>query len=484
MLNTALLSVLLFQSAPGNLTHKEYTEKLVKITATGTVEELKEAIDNGKIFERDRIFDACGLAAKTGRVEIVKFYLENKMVKIDEFIPNTREHQSWTMGDMLIHHAASAPKGNIEMLKLLLEKGADINAKTQNASARTALYFAATKNNEEMFDFLLANKAHADNHLFSDLVAISQKSMNLNKYLKKLLQAGVKIDGYELGLQAIHRVSDIETLKFLLDNGAKIDARARIGFNSYFGNDRDRVNPLGQTELIHFSAKQNTDLEFMKFLLDHGAKVDAIDDLNNQALHYAAQYHKLPLYKLLIERGAKTDYQNHEGKTPMDLAGPIDDAETFVSRADAPIRLHYLEFQIFRGAKIDMVNKKGFQAIHQASINGNWDTLKFLLDHGANINAKDSRGKTPLHHLVESRNYKRDEVLKNLLKLGPKIDEVDENGDQAIHLAASKGNSNCCSILIKNGADIHAKNRNGVEMIDLVKDKNNRDNYLRLFESY
>ena len=308
MLHTALLSVLLFQSAPGNLTHKEYTEKLVKITATGTVEELKAAIDNGKIFERDRIFDACGLAAKTGRVEIVKFYLENKMVKIDEFIPNTREHQSWTMGDMLIHHAASAPKGNIEMLKLLLEKGADINAKTQNASARTALYFAATKNNEEMFDFLLANKAHADNHLFSDLVAISQKSMNLNKYLKKLL--------------------------------------------------------------------------------------------------------------------------------------------------------------------------------HQASINSNWDTLKFLLDHGANINAKDIHGKTPLHHLVESRNYKRDDILKNLLKLGPKIDEVDENGDQAIHLAASKGNSTCCTILIKNGADIRAKNRNGVEMIDLVKEKNSRDNYLRLFESY
>ena len=62
-------------------------------------------------------------------------------------------------------------------------------------------------------------------------------------------------------------------------------------------------------------------------------------------------------------------------------------------------------------------NKHGDTPLHHAVSYGDSELVKILLDHGADINAKDNRGQTPLK---SARRRKKEEIVKLLLKHGAK----------------------------------------------------------------
>lgn len=72
------------------------------------------------------------------------------------------------------------------------------------------------------------------------------------------------------------------------------------------------------------------------------------------------------------------------------------------------------------------------------------DIVNYLIDNGANINAKTSNGQTPLHLSVAGGFYKyknldKTDVVKLLLKKGATVNEQDNNGDTALHLCSVDG---------------------------------------------
>lgn len=98
--------------------------------------------------------------------------------------------------------------------------------------------------------------------------------------------------------------------------------------------------------------------------------------------------------------------------------------------------------------KINFINSDVI-LLHLAVEEGNLNTIKFLIEKGADINVKDNQGKTPLHLAAERESPY---IIKYLVKKGANINAQDENGYTALHYAS---NTDVMRFLIENNIDIY-----------------------------
>ncbi|KAF8733899.1 hypothetical protein HU200_014754 [Digitaria exilis] len=81
-------------------------------------------------------------------------------------------------------------------------------------------------------------------------------------------------------------------------------------------------------------------------------------------------------------------------------------------------------------------SETGVTALHAAALDGKLDTVRYLLDNGADPNKKDEPGEVPLHCAAK---YGHDEVTRLLLSRGASVDVVYFHGT-LLHIAAVYGN--------------------------------------------
>ena len=84
--------------------------------------------------------------------------------------------------------------------------------------------------------------------------------------------------------------------------------------------------------------------------------------------------------------------------------------------------------------------------------------VRELLDRGANVNARDGVGRTPLHWAVF---YGYVDVARLLLDRGADVNARDEHGWTPLHWAAYFGRVDAARLLVERGADVNAKNKYG-----------------------
>jgi ankyrin repeat protein len=81
-------------------------------------------------------------------------------------------------------------------------------------------------------------------------------------------------------------------------------------------------------------------------------------------------------------------------------------------------------------------------ALHGATNWGDLDTIKTLLEHGANPNAQDDLGTTPLMSIAGTKGIPRDrDVVALLVKSGASLQSRDHRGNTAADYAMSTGNA-------------------------------------------
>ncbi|CAH1784886.1 unnamed protein product [Owenia fusiformis] len=96
--------------------------------------------------------------------------------------------------------------------------------------------------------------------------------------------------------------------------------------------------------------------------------------------------------------------------------------------------------------------------------------VEHLLQHGADVHAKDKGGLVPLHNACSYGHY---EVTELLIEHGAGVNVADLWKFTPLHEAAAKGKFEICKLLLKHGADPNKKNRDGNTPLDLVKEGDN-----------
>ncbi len=85
----------------------------------------------------------------------------------------------------------------------------------------------------------------------------------------------------------------------------------------------------------------------------------------------------------------------------------------------------------------------------------NWQRVINLMDHGINVNSKNSNGSTAL---IRVAFYNYQDVAKLLIASGANVNAKNNNGNTALMLAAYSGHKEIVELLIESGADINTKN--------------------------
>jgi ankyrin repeat protein len=157
----------------------------------------------------------------------------------------------------------------------------------------------------------------------------------------------------------------------------------------------------------------------------------------NKALFNAIWKSNLHEALALLARGADANAHNDLGQAPLGHALDMCD--------DPHILLPLIKALIAKKANVNAENVMSF-----AVDNGSLPALQLLIQHGANVNAWDSLGFTPL---MEAAQKGRTAMTALLLQKGAKVNAQTKEGETALMLAAGNGNIEIARILLTAGAN-------------------------------
>lgn len=126
----------------------------------------------------------------------------------------------------------------------------------------------------------------------------------------------------------------------------------------------------GETPLIWAVRSQHTDTVFLRFLIEQGAKVNAISNkMETTALFEAVRSNSLEKVRFLRDAGADIHYCNSNGYSAL-ISG-------------VPAALEITRFLLVAGVKPDGITPWHESALSVASRESDWPTVRLLLEYGA-----------------------------------------------------------------------------------------------------
>jgi len=253
--------------------------------------------------------------------------------------------------------------------------------------------------------------------------------------MKILVAAGADVNAADNGgsTPLLWAACDPARVSILLANGANVKTKTKGG----------------RTALMAASACESG-VESVRLMVAKGADINAVAEDRQTAMLEAAFFGGPRVMRALLEAGAKPDDADGGGFTV--LMGAVGWSDVGLVR-----------MLLANGAKVNAANTFAGKVVHgdialkqltplmMAVPFGTPEMVKTLLDAGAEVNAKDSRGITPLAFAVASTRQDA-RVVRMLLEKGADISVVSEAGETALDWARKFGSRDVIAVLEKAGA--------------------------------
>ncbi len=377
-------------------------------------------------------------------------------------------------GKTPLHRAAE--NGHAEIVKDLLEKGANVNATDQNGNIPLGLAAdeeikTLLQSAEESDDAspVLQNDEEESQVPQNAALLEAAKSGDINE-VKRLIKEGADVNALDTNLNnslywAVKN-NHSTTAEVLLDNGADLHtfdpSRERDVLSRY-----QEIETEHSKNSLHLAAKLGN-LEAVQDLLGKGANVNAQNDTGKTPLHWAAREGHKQVVQALLDKGANVNAEDQDGETSLDLA-TNQDIETLLRNTAKLLKvaksgdIQEVNSLINKGANVNATDQDGKTPLHWAAVKGHEEVVEALLGkHGIDVNLADKNKDTPLHSVLKKDNIDIN-VLNALLRAeGINVNTQDGDNRTPLHLAAKKDNIDINvlnALLGAEGIDVNAQDK-------------------------
>lgn len=474
-----IVETLIQAGAPVNAQNSKGDTPLIICARTEHYEYARPLIEaNAEIFKMNQAGE-----------NALKIALSKGYTAVDNIVLPSNVNQSDDNSNSVLMTAVSL-KASPDVLKLILSKGADPNAK--NKAQDTALHISVRQNYAQQGIVLLdANadifqyNAVQENPLF---LALTAKPAPLEWFFRPNVITATDANGDSVVHHAarknlpegisylVKKGANIEALnnagEIPLHTAAKYDATDAIRYLVSAGSSLNAANKNGDIPLQ--SAVLNGAFKATQMLLAAGSPVNNQNYSGETALHQASKNNSAMIIQLLTAQGAQTEIQDSHGFTPLITAAANDryDAASELIKAKAVIDTrdylgstplyHAVSGEYAALIRLFLVNNADIHALNaqelspfKLSLSKNPQiTPEFYTDKL--INKPDSSGDCVLHILVKSGQGQ--EALAQAIKHGANLDARNSKGDTPLMLALKKGDLNAAEVLIQKGSSLFVSN--------------------------
>lgn len=279
--------------------------------------------------------------------------------------------------------------GSADQLQKQLANGADVN---DTLNSYSALMAAALSGSVEQMKMLIDRGANVNYQSSDTTTALWLAVPDWNK-TKLLLDNGGdpnhKIHGYGVLVKLVAMPGTINVLHLLIDRGADLRKSSSDNY-------------------LLYNAAASGDTAILGFLLRSGFNPNDTISIGDYPINNAVWYRNFTTLKMLVDNGANVNVRQ--------WISPGLDAF------------------------------KGFTPLMFAAVEHDKPSFLYLLDHGADPNAKNWQGRTPLMLLSQSETDDPEMTIA-LIKRGARVSDVAPDGTNALHYAKQKGNTQSVALL-------------------------------------